>query len=77
MFEINPFSSVQVMDFPDIGLDVTPNDGQKSGYLNQLKSNQFFAAGFGLGALGAATTALKKLSVIGLSVLRRKYVFEF
>ena len=66
----------KAMDVPDIGLDITPVDGEKSGYLNQLKSNQFFAAGFGLGALGAASTALKKLSVIGLSILRRKYVFS-
>lgn len=60
------------MDIPDLGLDSLPDDGEKPGYLHQLKSNQFFAAGFGLGALGAASTILKKLSVIGISIARRK-----
>ena len=62
------------MDLPDVGFDTLPNDGEKPSYLHQLKSNQFFAAGFGLGALGAATTVLKKLSVIGMSIIRRKWV---
>ena len=60
------------MDLPDIGVDALPDDGEKPGYLHQLRSNQFFAAGFGLGALGAATTALKKLSVVGMGIARRK-----
>lgn len=65
------------MDIPELGNEVAATGGEQAGYLTMLKSNQFFAAGFGLGALGAATTALKKLSVIGMSVIRRKYVGKY
>ena len=60
------------MEIPQVDLPSNDVSGEKSGVLHQLKSNPFFTAGFGLGALGAATGALKKLSVVGLSVLRRK-----
>ena len=54
----------------EIVTDVS-NEEPKS-YFQQLKSNPFFSAGFGLGILGAFSTAARKLSVIGISVARRK-----
>ena len=59
------------MDIPEIELQMDVSK-EKPGLMDQMRSNPFFTAGFGLGALGAATGALKKLSVIGISILRRK-----
>ena len=60
------------MDIPPVDLPEEPVIAEEKGYLQSVASNQFFAAGCGLGLLGGGTAALRKLTAVGLSVVRRR-----